>query len=260
MVCELNLQAQISSRTGQNVWHRVNEESLVTPLLKGTLYNIHSSIYLTIHPSIHPSTYLPVVLHWHPVLEFPRFIPICFIDIICNSNQLFGYIILWRELTITPYKYFNFFPFIIIIINHSIHLHLKWYPTSCLPLHHHHPNPRISHFLVTPLPHQPPIPHLPYSSLLSVWKCSPRPGVVAHAFNPNTWEAETDEFLGSRPAWSTDTPKLPHHRSSFLLLWSIKPPQNKGSPLPFLSSKVILYYIWAWSNESLPVHSLVGGL
>jgi hypothetical protein len=27
--------------------------------------------------------------------------------------------------------------------------------------------------------------------------------VVVHAFNPNTWEAEADGFLNSRPAWST---------------------------------------------------------
>jgi hypothetical protein len=30
------------------------------------------------------------------------------------------------------------------------------------------------------------------------------PGVVAHAFNPNTWEAEAGRFLSSRPAWSTE--------------------------------------------------------
>jgi hypothetical protein len=30
-----------------------------------------------------------------------------------------------------------------------------------------------------------------------------KPGVVAHAFNPSTPEAETDGFLSSRPAWST---------------------------------------------------------
>jgi hypothetical protein len=30
------------------------------------------------------------------------------------------------------------------------------------------------------------------------------PGVVAHAFNPSTWEAETGKFLSSRPAWSTE--------------------------------------------------------
>ena len=29
------------------------------------------------------------------------------------------------------------------------------------------------------------------------------PGVVAHTFNPSTWEAETGGFLSSRPAWST---------------------------------------------------------
>jgi hypothetical protein len=28
-------------------------------------------------------------------------------------------------------------------------------------------------------------------------------GVVVHAFNPSTWEAEAGKFLSSRPAWST---------------------------------------------------------
>jgi hypothetical protein len=28
--------------------------------------------------------------------------------------------------------------------------------------------------------------------------------VVAHAFNPSTWEAEAGRFLNSRPAWSTE--------------------------------------------------------
>ena len=28
--------------------------------------------------------------------------------------------------------------------------------------------------------------------------------VVAHAFNPSTWEAEAGEFLSSRSAWSTE--------------------------------------------------------
>jgi hypothetical protein len=27
--------------------------------------------------------------------------------------------------------------------------------------------------------------------------------MVAHAFNPGTWEAEAGGFLSSRPAWST---------------------------------------------------------
>ena len=28
--------------------------------------------------------------------------------------------------------------------------------------------------------------------------------LVAHAFNPSTWEAETGGFLSLRPAWSTE--------------------------------------------------------
>jgi hypothetical protein len=37
----------------------------------------------------------------------------------------------------------------------------------------------------------------------SVVKISKSPGVVAHAFNPSTLEAEAGGFLSSRPAWST---------------------------------------------------------
>jgi hypothetical protein len=29
-------------------------------------------------------------------------------------------------------------------------------------------------------------------------------GVVAHAFNPSTWEAEAGGFLSLRPTWSTE--------------------------------------------------------
>jgi hypothetical protein len=38
-------------------------------------------------------------------------------------------------------------------------------------------------------------------------KCPPPKkswAVVAHAFNPSTWEAEAGRFLSSRPAWSTE--------------------------------------------------------
>jgi hypothetical protein len=30
------------------------------------------------------------------------------------------------------------------------------------------------------------------------------PGMVAHAFNPSTWETEAGGFLSSKPAWSTE--------------------------------------------------------
>ena len=33
-------------------------------------------------------------------------------------------------------------------------------------------------------------------------KAISKPGVVAHAFNPSTWKAETGRFLSSRPSWS----------------------------------------------------------
>jgi hypothetical protein len=34
-------------------------------------------------------------------------------------------------------------------------------------------------------------------------KLKMKPGMVAHAFNPSTQEAEAGGFLSSRPAWST---------------------------------------------------------
>jgi major histocompatibility complex class I len=30
-----------------------------------------------------------------------------------------------------------------------------------------------------------------------------KPGMVAHTFNPSTWEAEAGRFLSSRPDWCT---------------------------------------------------------
>jgi hypothetical protein len=41
------------------------------------------------------------------------------------------------------------------------------------------------------------------TKMLSFKKRRNKPGVVAHSFNPSTWEAEAGRFLSSRPAWST---------------------------------------------------------
>jgi hypothetical protein len=53
------------------------------------------------------------------------------------------------------------------------------------------------------------------------------PGVVAHTFNPSTWEAEAGGFLSSRPAWSTKwAPGQPGlYRET--LSRNLPPPQKK---------------------------------
>jgi hypothetical protein len=43
-----------------------------------------------------------------------------------------------------------------------------------------------------------------YLSHEALKKFGVRRAVVAHAFNPGTWEAEKGGFLSSRPAWSTE--------------------------------------------------------
>jgi hypothetical protein len=43
-----------------------------------------------------------------------------------------------------------------------------------------------------------------WDSVACLKKMAVEPGVVAHAFNPSTWEAEAGGFLSSRPAWSTE--------------------------------------------------------
>jgi hypothetical protein len=72
------------------------------------------------------------------------------------------------------------------------------------------------------------------------------PGMVAHAFNPSTWEAEAGGFLSSRPAWSTEwVPGQPGQKTSYhcglwfkmiyccdwSVLWSLKANQQSISPV-----------------------------
>jgi hypothetical protein len=42
------------------------------------------------------------------------------------------------------------------------------------------------------------------SIVVTILKVNLSRAVVAHAFNPSTWEAEAGGFLSSRPAWSTE--------------------------------------------------------
>jgi hypothetical protein len=44
----------------------------------------------------------------------------------------------------------------------------------------------------------------PVSKKQNKTKKPKQPGVVTHAFNPSTWEAEAGRFLSSKPAWSTE--------------------------------------------------------
>jgi major histocompatibility complex class I len=45
---------------------------------------------------------------------------------------------------------------------------------------------------------------LPFGFLNLTLKNFSGQAVVAHAFNPSTWEAESGGFLSLRPAWSTE--------------------------------------------------------
>jgi hypothetical protein len=53
--------------------------------------------------------------------------------------------------------------------------------------------------------------------------------VVAHAFNPSTWEAEAGRFLSSRPAWSTEwVPGQPGLHRGFLKTTTTTTKKNKN--------------------------------
>ena len=79
-----------------------------------------------------------------------------------------------------------------------------------------------------------------YSGILfSYLKTRTLPGLVAHTFNPSTWEAEAGEFLSLRPAWSTEwVPGQPGlYRET--LSWKTTKIKNK--------IKKYCYYLQDWS-------------
>ena len=39
---------------------------------------------------------------------------------------------------------------------------------------------------------------------MDIKSCFPKPGMMAHAFSPSTWEAEAGGSLSLRPTWSTE--------------------------------------------------------
>ena len=79
------------------------------------------------------------------------------------------------------------------------------------------------------------------------------PGVVAHAFNPSTREAETGGFLSSRPAWSTElVPGQPG------LYKKTKTKQNKTKTDKQTKNVVYIYLIGLCEfNDSTNVNSFL---
>ena len=79
------------------------------------------------------------------------------------------------------------------------------------------------------------------------WKIT-EPGMVVHAFNPSTWEAEAGEFLSLRPAWSIEwVPGQPGlYRETLSRKTKTKTKQNKKKSV---SPHLQLNFS---SNKSLP--------
>jgi hypothetical protein len=90
-------------------------------------------------------------------------------------------------------------------------------------------------------------------------KC-PLPGVVAHAFNPSTWEAEAGGFLSLRPAWSTKW--VPGQTGLYRETLSRKTKKKKKKKKDFLlifyyfrcvgvlSVFIMVYHMCAWCPQS----------
>jgi hypothetical protein len=87
---------------------------------------------------------------------------------------------------------------------------------------------------------------------------NPLPGY--HCTNPPSHICPFPPRLCLYEGASPTTHHLLSHHSYKPLHWHIKPPQDQRPPLPLMSDKAILCYIGNWSQGSLPVHYLVGGL
>jgi hypothetical protein len=124
-------------------------------------------------------------------------------------------------------EYMLIFFFLFLLINNSIHLHIKGYHTSQLPLHQPPP-----HDILLPgyRSTNPSIPHLPFSSHLPIWGC--------YTTHPYSLAPQLQH-----------PPTLGHQNS-----------QDYRPPLPLLSGKAIFCYMCMWSHGSLQVYSLDGGL
>ena len=72
------------------------------------------------------------------------------------------------------------------------------------------------------------------------------PGMVAHAFNPRTQEAEAGECLSSRPAWSTEwVPGQPGlHRETMSQKTNKKNKKQKTKTENLVVENICLYSIW----------------
>ena len=84
-----------------------------------------------------------------------------------------------------------------------------------------------------------------------------RPGLLAHTFNPSTWEAEAGGFPSSKPAWSTEwVPGQPGlHRETlsrkkkkkkeYIILSSdfLLANPSKGMTYNYLLSQIIYYHL-----------------
>jgi hypothetical protein len=81
-------------------------------------------------------------------------------------------------------------------------------------------------------------------------KSSRKPGMVAHAFDPSTREAEAGGFLSSRPAWSTEWVPGLHRETLSRKTISLKKKKKAGS-LSLQDSQLIQTSSLGWILSGL---------